>query len=176
MQPKPKRPRQPRTTALSRVQSLVQRARLSFTRGRYSEAERLYRRGLALAEKTFAPGALELGTLLNGLAVVHKYQARFAEAGRLYRRALAILEKALGPDHPDVATLYHNLGGLEHARGRYARGEPFARRSVAIREKALGPKQPKVAACRKNYAALRRELVRSDNRGPSRRPAQPALT
>src|SRR5437867_11986313 len=78
MHPKPKRPRQPRTeVSRSRVQALVQQAQLSFTRGRYSDAERLYRRALALAEKAFAPGALELGTLLNGLAVVHKYQARF---------------------------------------------------------------------------------------------------
>src|SRR5262245_18073578 len=146
----PRRSRQMR----SRVASLVQQAHLYFTRGRYRNAELRYRRALALAVKTFAPGDLPLVPILNGLAVVHKYQARFAEAGRLYRRALAIMEMALGPDHPEVATLYHNLGGLEHARGRYARGEPLARKSVAIREKALGPDHPDVAADVAALAAL----------------------
>src|SRR6516165_7758170 len=147
MHPRPQRPRQKRTEiSRYRLPSLVAQAQLSFTRSRYGEAARRYRRALAIAEKALAPDVLELAVPLNGLAVVYKYQARFAEARRLYRRALAILEKALGPDHPEVATLYHNLGGLEHARGRYARGEPWPRGWVPIREKVLGPDPPDVAA------------------------------
>ena len=142
MHPGLQRPRQKRSELFGdRLPSLVAAAQLSFARGRYREAARLYPRALALAEKTLAPDALELAVPLNGLAVLYKNQARFAEARRLYRRALAIVEKTLGPDHPEVATLYHNLGGLEHARGRCARGEPLAQRRDDAPED-LGPVVP----------------------------------
>ena len=112
--------------------------------GRYSEAESLYLRALALAEQVSGPR--EVAIICNSLAVVYKYTGKFDDAERLYRRALPLLEQSLGPQHPQIAAIYHNLGGLEHARGRFAAGEPLARRSVEIREQALGPNHPEVAA------------------------------
>ncbi len=136
------------------VQVLDSLAGLYRVRGRYTDAEPLYRRALLLAEDALGPGDIQLAHILNNLAVLHKYMARFAEASKLYLRALRITTKALGPKHCEVATIYHNLGGLEHARGRFANGEPFARRSVRIRERALGRNHPDVGADLAALAAL----------------------
>ncbi|HLJ97817.1 MAG TPA: tetratricopeptide repeat protein [Gemmataceae bacterium] len=86
-----------------RVQSLSHLAGVYRVQGRYRQAEALYRRALATAEKTFGRHDLEVATLLNNLAVLYKYTASFSEAGRLYLRALAITMKVLGPEHAEVA-------------------------------------------------------------------------
>src|SRR5262249_57752830 len=95
-------------------------------RGRYDEAESLYREALTVAESVGGPDGREVAALLNDLAVLHKFQGRFAEAGRLYRRALKLLEGALGPDHPELPTLYIHLGGPELARCRVTLHETIA--------------------------------------------------
>ena len=100
---------------LIRIQSWVHLAGIHRVQGKYTEAEPLYRRALAYAEKKLGSDDPEVSSVLNDLAVLYKYTGKFAKAERLYRRALAITEKTLGPQNPQVATIYHNLGGLEHS-------------------------------------------------------------
>ena len=77
--------------------------------GRYSEAEALYKRSLAIREKALGPDHPEVAASLNNLASLYAKQGRYAEAEPLYKRSLAIKEKAFGPDHPDVALSLNNL-------------------------------------------------------------------
>ena len=70
------------------AQALGRLAGVCRVRGRYDEAESLYREALTVAESVGGPDGREVAALLNDLAVLHKFQGRFAEAGRLYRRAL----------------------------------------------------------------------------------------
>jgi len=70
-------------------------AALCHATGRYDEAERLYRRSLAVKEKLLGGEHLDVAMTLNNLAVLYKSRQKFEDAKRLYRRALAILESRL---------------------------------------------------------------------------------
>jgi tetratricopeptide (TPR) repeat protein len=67
---------------------------------RFSEAEPLVRRALAIDE-SLGPDDPNVASDLNNLAGLLQYTDRYAEAEPLARRALAIQAKNLGPDHPD---------------------------------------------------------------------------
>ena len=86
-------------------------------RGRYAEAEPLFKRALANAERR-GPGHPDVGRQLNNLATLYEKQDRHADAEPLFRRALAIYQKAAGPEHPAVATLLSNLGEVLKVEGR----------------------------------------------------------
>jgi tetratricopeptide (TPR) repeat protein len=83
-----------------------------YGRARFSNAQPLYQRALAIWEKALGPEHRNVATSLNNLAGLYHAQSRYAQAEPLYQRALAIREKALGPDHPDVATSRNNLAEL----------------------------------------------------------------
>jgi tetratricopeptide (TPR) repeat protein len=129
---------------------------IAYTVGRYSEAEPLYQRSLAIREKTLGPDHLNVAGSLNNLALLYQVQGAYAKAEPLYQRSLAIREKTLGPDHLNVATSLNNLAGLYRAQGAYAKAEPLYQRSLAIREKVLGPDHPNVATSLNNLALLYR--------------------
>jgi tetratricopeptide (TPR) repeat protein len=86
-------------------------------KGKYDEAELLYRRALAIREKVLGPDHPDVAASLNNLATLLDKQGKYDEAEPLYRRALAIRKKVLGPDHPDVAASLNNLAALLHKSG-----------------------------------------------------------
>ena len=137
-----------------------QLALLSYAKARYAEAEPLYRRALAIREKTLGADHPQVATGLNNLASLLDATNRRAEAEPLHRRALAIWEKSLGPDHPQVATGLNNLAGLLKDTNRRGEAEALMRRALAIDEKSLGSDHPDVAHRLNNLA----ELLRATNR------------
>ena len=86
---------------------LNQRALKLKEQGRYAEAEPLFKRALAIYEKSRGPDHPFVATSLNNLADLYWTQGRYAEAEPLLKRALAIYEKTLGPkalsDKPERA-------------------------------------------------------------------------
>ena len=86
--------------------------------GHYADAEPLFKKALAIAEKVKGPNHIDVGNLLNNLAELYGLEGRYAEAEPLNQRGLLILEKALGPNHPDVATSLNNLADLYEDQGR----------------------------------------------------------
>ena len=121
--------------------------------GRYSEAESLLQRALALEEKVLGSEPSTARTL-NGLGVLYYYQGRYSEAEPLLQRALAIQEKALGSEHPDTASILNNLALLYQYQARYSEAEPFFKRTLAIQEKALGGGHPDTARTLNNLGLL----------------------
>jgi len=97
--------------------------------GRFTDAEPLYQRSLAIFEKAFGRDHPAVATSLNNLALLYTSQGRYAEAELLYQNSLAISEKALGRDHPDVAHPLNNLASLYNKQGRYADALPIIRRT-----------------------------------------------
>ena len=127
-----------------------------YTLADYAAAEPLFRRRLAVVEKTLGKDHPDVATGLNNLAELYSALGRYELTEPLYSRSLAIWEKALGKDHPDVAIGLNNLAGLYRTQGRYELAEPLYSHSLAIRENALGKDHPAVATSLNNLAELYR--------------------
>jgi tetratricopeptide (TPR) repeat protein len=140
-------------------------------RGQFAVAEPLYRRGLAILERSLGPDHPDVARVLGNLAVLLLATNRLVEAEPLLRRALAILERSLGPDHPDVATTLGNLAGVLQATNRLVEAEPLYRRALAILERSLGPDHPDVATVLNNLAEVLRAINRPVEAEPLNRRA-----
>ena len=68
--------------------------------GKYSEAEGLYKRALAIRETALGANHRDVAWTLNNLALVYADQSKHGEAEELYKRALAVRGQALGASHP----------------------------------------------------------------------------
>ncbi len=115
--------------------SLNNLAVLYLTQGRYAETVPLFKRALAIDEKTFGPEHPEVATDLNNLAELYRAQGKYAEAEPLHERALAIYEKALGPDHPHLAASLENYAALLRKTGRTTEATKMEARAKAIHAK-----------------------------------------
>jgi tetratricopeptide (TPR) repeat protein len=129
-------------------------------KGRYAEAEPLFRRALAIGEASNGPSHPNVATRLNNLAEMLRVTNRLAEAESLMRRALAIGEASNAPNHSAMALYLNNLGLVLMATNRFAEAEPLMRRALAIRDASYGPNHPNVANALYNLA----ELFRATNR------------
>ena len=83
-----------------------------YQQGQYSEAVRVAREALKVAEETFGFDHPDVAKSLNNLAEACRVQGKYTEAEPLYKRSLEITEKTLGPDHPQVATVLENMAEL----------------------------------------------------------------
>ena len=81
-------------------------------RGDETEAERLYRRALAIKKKIFGADNVDVAMTINNLAMLYKGAGRYDKAASLFRRAMKIFEHALEPIHPIVATCRENHADL----------------------------------------------------------------
>ena len=102
------------------------------------EAERLYRKAVAIIEAREGTDAKSLGHPLNALAWVSIERGRYADALPILDRVIA-LWSAKDPDDPFLATPYRNraeaLLGLE----RYAEAREAAARAEALEPKTAPP-------------------------------------
>src|SRR5215475_10689847 len=80
--------------------------------GKYSEAEGLHKRALAIREKALGANHRDVGQTLHNLALVYADQRKYGGAEERYKRALAVREQALGGSHPDVGQTLNNLGNV----------------------------------------------------------------
>jgi tetratricopeptide (TPR) repeat protein len=70
--------------------------------GKYTDAEGLFKRALAIRETALGANHSDVGQSLHNLAYLYWTQGKYSEAEGLYKRALAIREHALGSNHPEV--------------------------------------------------------------------------
>ncbi|MEI9476543.1 MAG: tetratricopeptide repeat protein [Deltaproteobacteria bacterium] len=104
----------------------------------YAEAETLYKRSLAIREKSFGPNHPDVAASLGKLAELYITQGKYSEAESLLKQALDIGEKALGANHSDVGSSFKTLAELYYAQGRYREAESLSKRAIDIQEKARG--------------------------------------
>jgi tetratricopeptide (TPR) repeat protein len=90
---------------------------------KYTEAEPLYKRLLAMDEKAFGPEHPSVAASLNNLANNSRLLGKYAEAEPLYKRALEIWVKILGPEHPLVAHIQESYADLLRKTDRIAEAE-----------------------------------------------------
>jgi len=76
---------------------------------KYTEAQQLYQKSLAIKEATLGGSHPKVATTLFGLAEISRQLNETSASIPLYERALAIQEKKLGPTHPDVLKIVKSL-------------------------------------------------------------------
>jgi tetratricopeptide (TPR) repeat protein len=139
--------------------------------GSPGEAESLYRKALAIREKSLPPLDVEMATTrlnLAGLLLGDKT----AEAEQLARAALAAFEKKLGPMDSMAGAACGTLGAALATRGEVVQAERMFRRALSIAEKAHGAESPKTASALENLADLLEQTGRGSAASPLRQRAQ----
>jgi tetratricopeptide (TPR) repeat protein len=126
---------------------------------RYVAAEPLYRRALAIHEKSNTQDA-ETTLILIGLAELYRVQGRNSEAEAIYERVIPMQESTLGPDHWHLARSLYNLAEMYRQDARYSKAEPLYRRSLAILEKEPAEQRPALVRGLKTFAAMLRRMKR----------------
>lgn len=133
-------------------------------------AEPLYKRAIALMERSLGLETPLLGAELSNLAALYQRQGRYAEAEPLFKRALAVREKGLSREHSDVGQSLNNLATLYVKQQHYADAEPLFQRALAIYQKVGGPEHPAVATVLNNLGQVYRDLNRdADAEAPIKR-------
>lgn len=138
-------------------------AKAFFNQGKLEQAEKLYKKSLAIREVRFSPEHEDAATCANNLACVMFKRRRYKEAEELYTRALKIRERKDGKLSEGVANLLYQLGMVFHAQNRYERAEDFYKQALEIRNKLFGPDHFELVHLLKNYA----HLLRKTNREPT---------
>ncbi|SPP91908.1 CHAT domain-containing tetratricopeptide repeat protein [Bradyrhizobium vignae] len=138
--------------------------------GRDDLAEPIYKRAIALLEKSLGLDTALIAPELSNLAALYQRQGRFTEAEPLFKRALTVSERSLSREHPDVGRALNNLATLYVTQERFAEAEPLFQRALAIYQKAAGPEHPAVATILNNIGQVDRDLNRdADAEAPIKR-------
>ena len=118
---------------------LINLGAIQYERGRYPDAERYYREGIAITEGWFGRDHYKTAANLTMLArVLNRTPERQVEARAVLGEALAIRERVYGPDHPRVASTVNELGAVALGAGRLAEAEQYFLRVTAIYRKVHG--------------------------------------
>ena len=124
------------------------------------EAEALYRRALAIQERTPDAAGPALAATLNNLAVLLAGRGRFDDALPLHRRAIEIAGRALGPSHPDTATMLTTLAITYDRQGRIAEAESLFGQALLIARESGLQRNLLVNASSMGYSLARRGRLR----------------
>jgi tetratricopeptide (TPR) repeat protein len=144
------------------VTSIANLASLYRNQGKYEQAEQLYRRSLARAEK--AADHFSIATSLNNLAELCRLQSNYEQAELLYKQALSYLEQSLGLEHPYIATILENLTILYYVQGKLNQAEPLYKRTLQLYEQTSGLNYFGTATEIGNYVDLLQKLNRDGDR------------
>ncbi len=128
--------------------------------GKLSAAEQLYRRALAIDEKTFGKAHANVSRDLLNLAILLTENGRFSEAETSFKAALAIDEQVGDPNHPFVAFDLEHYAVLLRKLNRVTEAEQLEARAGQIKAKV------KLSGTAQNcdkYIAIGQDLFRAGN-------------
>ncbi|MCU0248529.1 MAG: tetratricopeptide repeat protein [Bryobacter sp.] len=114
-------------------------ARLLWQKGKYVEAEQLFRSILAVREAELGPAAAELAPHLSDLGGLLLVQNQVGPASEQYTRALSLLEANRGPQHMDLLPVLGALVRVRQLEQRVNDVREILLRTLAIRIKNQGP-------------------------------------
>jgi tetratricopeptide (TPR) repeat protein len=113
-------------------------------RSEYAEAERCYRRCVAILAAARGPVAARLGVQsLGKLANIHRVRGRYREAALLFRRALRAATATFDPDDPEVGALLNDRAVLYKYQGRFREARRLYRRALSDHAKRSRPGSPR---------------------------------
>ncbi len=125
-----------------------------------SEVEGLYRRALAIQERSLGAAHPAMANTLNNLAAMLDQQGKYTESEPLQRRALDILDKALGPLHPDTAATLTTLAVSLDRQGKIVESEQAYLRAVETSRRAGNPRTLLLNSSRLGFALAKRGRYR----------------
>jgi tetratricopeptide (TPR) repeat protein len=128
----------------------------------YQDAEKVFRRALAVSKAALPSGTSDITSTLSTLAFLLSATGRYDEAEPLYREALAIREANLPAGHVGIAGACNNLASLLGETGGFEEAELLFRKALAIETAALPAKHLKIAQGLNNLANLLRTIGRYD--------------
>ncbi len=153
------------------LQSMHDLAVLHWSRGRYDQAEALYRQVLQV--QGVETGAVRPSTLqdlsnltlqcINNLGLLHAMRGRHREAEDLYRQVLDARLAKLGADHPDTLGSMNNLAALYRDHGRFDEAQPLFEQVLQSRRTKLGADHPDTLGSMANLAILYTNRGRFDD-------------
>ena len=117
-------------------------ARFLGARGRYQEAEQLFRQVLAARERVLGDAHPDTLATRNAVAWMLEERNRYEEAEQLYRQVLEVSERVRDETHPDTLATRYGIGRMLEEQGRYEESEQLYQQVLAIREQVCGPEHP----------------------------------
>ena len=139
---------------LGKANTYNERALRYYKEGKYKKALPLFKKAVAIREKTLGEQHLDTAVAYSNLAELYQLQANYNEALVLTRKALVIRKKSLGEEHPDIASSYNDLAVLYQSQGNYEQALLLCQKALLIREKSLGKEHPDTASSYNNLASI----------------------
>jgi CHAT domain-containing protein/tetratricopeptide (TPR) repeat protein len=112
---------------------LAGQASITQDRGKFAEAEALYRRIIALYEKSPNPDPANHARAVDNLGVALLSMGKIDEAEAVHRRAIPLMERAIGATHPDYAIGLQNLAEVYMRQAKYAEAITLFKQALAIK-------------------------------------------
>lgn len=138
--------------AVELVPILNTQAELYRQHGRFADAEPLYRRAIAILEKSGTSAQQDLATLYGNFGVSMRQAGQFAEAEQLLRQALALRSQAFPPGHQQRIPQEINLSTLLIATGHYTEAQKYLDNALQV----LPKNDPLLIDILNNLAAIHR--------------------
>ncbi|MBI4908127.1 MAG: tetratricopeptide repeat protein [Acidobacteria bacterium] len=110
---------------------------LNHQRGRYKEAERMYRAALPEYEQLAGLARVSHASILSNLAETLRMQGNLDEAERLHRKGLLLAEET-DKAGSTLAISLQNFAVLLNQRGRYAESRKLSQRALSLHKQRNG--------------------------------------
>ncbi len=134
--------------------------------GQYVEADTVHRRVLAIREKMYGAGSVQVADSLNNLGINKIRQGQYAEAEGLIARAAGIHQQIGGSNSPAYVFVLNNLGVVYQSQGRYADAEKVRKHVLSVYEGLHGADHPDVADALGKLANLYQVMGRYSDAEP----------
>ncbi|MBN2446962.1 MAG: serine/threonine protein kinase [Phycisphaerae bacterium] len=135
-----------------RVRSVL--AGLLRSRGRFVEAEQLFREVLTSQLRLLGGEHPDTLATLTGLAIALWRQGKYDEAEMIHRRTLDTQRRVLGPDHVETLRSAINLGTVLQAQRELDEAEEVLREALTRCRKLLGDEHPETLTALNNLGLV----------------------
>jgi CHAT domain-containing protein/Flp pilus assembly protein TadD len=136
------------------------RARTGAAVGALTEIETMYRRALAIQDRSLGREHPSTALTLNNLGGLFAVRGDFAQAEQMQRAALGTMEKVFGEQHPDTAAVLTSLALALDNQGKIVEAEATYRRAIEISRKSGNPRSLLINAANLGYALAKRGRYR----------------
>lgn len=145
---------QPTTAERDLVPALIKLGDARAELRQWADAERVYKRAIAITEHSYGPKNVKIVQPLTKLIELLMIQQRYTDAEPLCWRMVEINQTAYGAEHLEVARAFQRLARVMDAQSRYPEAEQFLLSTIRIFEKQLGMDSEELKAALRHLSAF----------------------